>query len=133
MTCPSADTVRCGMGLARTVMSGKPPRRSPGRPPPRGGEARPFGADMNDQHRIAAAGSGVAALALASCLAVTGCAGGRSADNAASRPLASAPALPALSLPSAGPARGDRSLSGIHACSLVPTSVVAQVLGALSE
>jgi hypothetical protein len=88
---------------------------------------------MNHQHRIAAAGSGVAALALASCLALTGCAGGQSAGNAASRPRASAPALPSLSLPSAGPAQGDRSLSGIHACSLVPKSVVAQVLGALSE
>jgi hypothetical protein len=88
---------------------------------------------MNHQHRIAAAGSGVAALALAACLALTGCAGGQSAGNAASRPRASAPALPSLSLPSAGPAQGDRSLSGIHACSLVPKSVVAQVLGALSE
>jgi hypothetical protein len=88
---------------------------------------------MNHQHRIAAAGSGVAALALASCLALTGCAGGQSAGSAASRPRASAPALPSLSLPSAGPAQGDRSLSGIHACSLVPASVVTQVLGALSE
>lgn len=88
---------------------------------------------MNHQHRIAAAGSGVAALALASCLALAGCAGGQSAGNAASRPRASAPALPSLSLPSAGPAQGDRSLSGIHACSLVPASVVTQVLGALSE
>ena len=88
---------------------------------------------MNHQHRIAAAGSGLAALALASCLALAGCAGGQSAGNAASRPRASAPALPSLSLPSAGTAQGDRSLSGIHACSLVPTSVVAQVIGALSE
>ena len=88
---------------------------------------------MNHQHRIAAAGSGVAALALASCLALTGCAGGQSASSAASRPRASAPALPSLSLPSAGPAQGDRSLSGIHVCSLVPASVVTQVLGALSE
>jgi hypothetical protein len=88
---------------------------------------------MNHQHRITAAGSGVAALALASCLALTGCAGGQSAGNAPSRPRASAPALPSLSLPSAGPAQGDRSLSGIHACSLVPASVVTQVLGALSE
>ena len=88
---------------------------------------------MNHQHRIAAAGSGVAALALASCLALTGCAGGQSASSAAGRPGATAPALPSLSLPSAGPAQGDRSLSGIHACSLVPAGVVAQVLGALSE
>ena len=88
---------------------------------------------MNHQHRIAAAGSGVAALALASCLALTGCAGGQPASSAAARPRASAPVLPSLSLPSAGPAQGDRSLSGIHACSLVPASVVAQVLGALSE
>ena len=88
---------------------------------------------MNHQHRIAAAGSGIAALALASCLALTGCAGGQPASSAAARPRASAPVLPSLSLPSAGPAQGDRSLSGIHACSLVPASVVAQVLGALSE
>jgi hypothetical protein len=87
---------------------------------------------MNHQHRIAAAGSGVTALALASCLALAGCAGGQAASSAAGRPLAS-PALPSLSLPSAGPAGADRSLSGIHACSLVPASVVAQVLGALSE
>jgi hypothetical protein len=88
---------------------------------------------MNHQHRIAAAGSGAAALALASCLALTGCAGGQSAGSAAGRPRASAPALPSLSLPPAGPAQADRSLSGIHVCSLVPKSVVAQVLGALSE
>jgi len=88
---------------------------------------------MNHQHRIAATGSGAAALALASCLALTGCAGGQPASSAAARPLASAPALPSLSLPSAGPAQADRSLSGIHACSLVPKTVVAQVLGALSE
>jgi hypothetical protein len=88
---------------------------------------------MNHQHRIAAGGSGIAALALASCLALTGCAGGQPASSAAARPRASAPALPSLSPPSAGPAQGDRSLSGIHACSLVPASVVTQVLGALSE
>jgi hypothetical protein len=93
---------------------------------------------MNHQHRIATAGSGVAALALASCLALAGCSGGQPASSAAGRPGTSAPALPALSapsgsLPSAGPAPVDRSLSGIHACSLVPASVVAQVLGALSE
>jgi hypothetical protein len=88
---------------------------------------------MNHQHRIAAAGSGVAALALASCLALTGCAGGQSASSAAGRPRASAPALPSPSQPSAGPTRADRSLSGIHACSLVPARVVAQVLGGLSE
>ena len=86
---------------------------------------------MNHQHRIAAAGSGVAALALALCLALTGCAGGQPASSAASR--ASSPTLPSLSLPSAGSTPADRSLSGIHACSLVPASVVAQVLGALSE
>lgn len=90
---------------------------------------------MNQQHRIAAAGSGVAALALASCLALAGC-GGQSASNAAGR--APAPTLPSLSLPpqslpSAGPAPANRSLSGIHACSLVPASVVTQVLGSLSE
>jgi hypothetical protein len=88
---------------------------------------------MNHQHRIAAAGSGVAALALASCLALAGCAGGQSANSAAARPGASSPTLPSLSLPSAGPAQADRSLSGIHVCSLVPASVVAQVLGTLSE
>lgn len=88
---------------------------------------------MNHQQRIAAAGSGVAALALASCLALTGCAGGQSASSAAGRTRASAPVLPSLSLPSAGPARADRSLSGIRVCLLVPASVVAQVLGALSE
>jgi hypothetical protein len=87
---------------------------------------------MNHQHRIAAAGSGVAALALASCLALAGCAGGQPASGAAGRPRASSPVLPSLSLPSAGPAQADRGLSGIHACSLVPASVVAQVLGALS-
>lgn len=86
---------------------------------------------MNHQHRIAAAGSGAAALALASCLALTGCAGGHSASKAAGGP--SSPTLPSLSLPPAGPTPGDRSLSGIHACSLVPASVVAQVLGTLSE
>jgi hypothetical protein len=88
---------------------------------------------MNHQHRIAAAGSGVAALALASCLALTGCSGGQPAISAAGQPGASSPTLPSLSLPSAGPTPANRSLSGIHVCSLVPTSVVAQVLGALSE
>jgi hypothetical protein len=88
---------------------------------------------MSHQHRIAAGGSGIAALALASCLALTGCAGGQPASSAAGRPGASSPTLPSLSLPSAGPAQADRSLSGIHACSLVPKTVVAQVLGALSE
>jgi hypothetical protein len=88
---------------------------------------------MNHQHHIAAAGSGVAALALASCLALTGCAGGKSPSSAVARPGAPAPTLPSLSLPATGPAPADRSLSGIHACSLVPASVVAQVLGTLSE
>jgi len=88
---------------------------------------------MNHQHRIAAARSGVAALALASCLALAGCAGGQPASSAAGQPRASSPGLPSLSLPSAGPAPADRSLSSIHACSLVPTRVVAQVLGTLSE
>ncbi|HTZ23615.1 MAG TPA: hypothetical protein VMC83_06460 [Streptosporangiaceae bacterium] len=98
---------------------------------------------MNHQHRIAAAGSGVAALALASCLALTGCSGGQPSISAAGRPAASGPALPSgsgpslsvpsLSVPSAGAASADRSLVGIHACSLVPASVVTQVLGSLSE
>lgn len=93
---------------------------------------------MNHQHRIAAAGSGVAALALASCLAVTGCSGGQPSISAAGRPAASGPAqpslsLPSLSVPSAGAAPADRSLVGIHACSLVPAGVVTQVLGSLSE
>ena len=98
---------------------------------------------MNHQHRIAATGSGVAALALASCLALAGCSGGQPPVSAASRPAASGPAqpslsgpslsIPSLSVPSAGAAPADRSLAGIHACSLVPASVVAQVLGSLSE
>jgi hypothetical protein len=103
---------------------------------------------MNHQHRIAAAGSGGAALALASCLALAGCSGGQPPVGAAGRPAASGPAqpslsvpslslpslsLPSLSVPSAGAAPADRSLAGIHACSLVPASVVAQVLGSLSE
>jgi hypothetical protein len=88
---------------------------------------------MNHQERIAAAGSGAAALALAACLALAGCSGGQPASSAARRAGASSPALPSLSVPSAGSTTADRSLSGIHACSLVPASVVAQVLGALSE
>jgi hypothetical protein len=93
---------------------------------------------MNHQHRIAAAGSGAAALALASCLALTACSGGQPGISAAGRPSASARALPSLSLPaqslpSTGPVPADRKLAGIHACSLVPSSVVAQVLGSLSQ
>jgi hypothetical protein len=86
---------------------------------------------MNHQERIAAAGSGAAALALATCLALAGCSGGQPASKTAAR--ASSPGLPSLSVPSAGPTTADRSLVGIHACSLVPASVVAHVLGALSE
>ena len=88
---------------------------------------------MNHQHRIAAAGSGVAALALASCLALTGCAGGQPASSVAGRPGASSPALPSLSLPSAGPAQADRSLSGIHVCSLVPASVAQPAMSLVSS
>jgi hypothetical protein len=93
---------------------------------------------MNHQNRIAAAGSGAAALALASCLVLAGCSGGQPSVSAAGRPSASARALPSLSLPpqslpSAGSVPADSKLAGIHACSLVPASVVAQVLGSLSE
>ena len=88
---------------------------------------------MHHQHRIAAAGFGVAWVALASCLALTGCAGAQSVSSPPGPAPTSSPALPSLSPRSAGPASADRSLSGIHACSLVPASVVAQVLGTLSE
>jgi hypothetical protein len=88
---------------------------------------------MNHQERTAAAGSGATALALAACLAIAGCSGGQPASSAARRTGGSAPALPSLSVPSAGSTTADRSLSGIHACSLVPASVVANVLGSLSE
>jgi hypothetical protein len=95
---------------------------------------------MNHQNRIAAAGSGVAALALASSLALAACSGGQPSISTAGRPATSGPSLsvpslsiPSLSIPSAGAAPADRSLAGIHACSLVPASVVAQVLGSLSE
>ncbi len=83
---------------------------------------------MHHQHRTAAAGFGVAWVALASCLALTGCAGAQSVSSAPGPAPASSPTLP-----SAGPVSAGRSLSGIHACSLVPASVVAQVLGTLSE
>jgi len=58
---------------------------------------------------------------------VTGCASGQAAPSAAAGRL---PASSSRLLPSTA---ADSSLSGVHACGLVPASVVAQVLGPLLE
>lgn len=73
--------------------------------------------------------AGLAGLGL--CL-ITGCSGGQPA-------LSPAPGKPAINplagtLPTqASPTVPDSSLAGIHACKLVPASVVSQVLGPLLE
>jgi hypothetical protein len=81
------------------------------------------------KHTITGAGLVLPGLALSAWMALTGCAGGTQAAGPA-QAGPSSPAPPAASGP-AGPA--GQTLSGIHACSLVPASVVAQALGALVQ
>src|SRR5690242_10887367 len=66
-------------------------------------------------------------LALVGLCFVTGCASGQAAPSAVAGSL---PASSSRSLPSTA---ADSSLSGVHACGLVPASVVARVLGPLLE
>lgn len=61
---------------------------------------------------------------LAGLVPLTGCSGGQPAVSPLARTLSS---------PSSAPTVADGSLSGIHACKLVPASVVTQVLGSLLE
>jgi hypothetical protein len=89
-----------------------------------------IGAQMR-KHMITRAGSGLSALALTACMALAGCKGSTPAAGPAPAGPSS-PTTPAAS-GSAAPAAASQSLSGIQACALVPASVVAQVLGTLTN
>jgi hypothetical protein len=78
------------------------------------------------QHRLLTASLVLAGLG-ALCF-LTGCASGQPTVNPPANPLAGG-----LASSQSSPAAPDGSLSGIHACELVPASVVSQVLGPLLE